>query len=140
MTLDEIREVESILEPGEPALFFAQSHADQRHGLETARAVKGSRQSMRAALLHDAGKRHARLGPVGRVLATILEAIGVPLRGRFAQYAGHGELAWRELSDIEESELILGYVRHHHGERPAGYPAESWSALLDADSARILNR
>lgn len=137
---DERSEVEGILRPGEPALFFAQSHADQRHGLEACRAVAGTREDKRAALLHDTGKRHARLGAIGRVLATVLAALRVPLRGRFAQYADHGELAWRELVEIGETDLVLGYVRHHHARKPDGYPPDKWSMLLEADSARIRDR
>ena len=136
----ETQEVRDLLESGEAALFFAQTAADQRHGLEGARAVGGSRRLIRTALLHDVGKRHARLGPLGRVVATLLAMLRIPLSGRMAQYDQHGAIGADELSDLGEPDRMLEYVRFHHTSMPAGYPADEWSSLQGADSARIVDR
>lgn len=136
----ETAEVEALLEPGEGALFFAQTPADQRHGLEASRAVADSRRLARTALLHDVGKRHAHLGVVARVVATIFDILKLPSRGRFVQYARHGTLGAAELVDLRSPEISLGYVQHHHGAMPADEPPDEWSALQRADSARIFGR
>ncbi len=127
-----------LLKPWQRAIFFAQSPADQRHGLETCRALPPGLAA--TGLLHDAGKRHSRLGVLGRVAATLTALVGLPLRGRYAQYIGHPALAAAELSDFGAEGVDIRYVRFHHGKRPADYPLDEWSALQAADSARIISR
>jgi predicted HD phosphohydrolase len=69
LTDEERLEVESWLDrPGEVELYWQQPVADQRHGMEAARriaAVRSDRRDLvRAALLHDVGKRWSNLAPL----------------------------------------------------------------------------
>jgi hypothetical protein len=129
----------ALLRPAERGLFWGQPAADQRHGLECARAVQaacpGRRDLARAALLHDLGKRQAGLGAVGRSIATALAAARLPVPGRFAAYREHGPLGATELEAAGAEPLVAAFARHHHGERPAGIAAEDWDALRRADHA-----
>lgn len=129
------------LAPGELALFSAQDHADQRHGyecaLDVASLLPDRADLVRAAALHDVGKRHAGLGSIGRVFASLAIRSGLPLHGRFAAYAAHGELAARDLAEIGTPQPIIDFARHHHASRPAGFPPADWSVLQDADRARL---
>lgn len=119
--------------------FFQQPVHDQRHALAAARHVK-SRQPerldlVRAALVHDIGKRHARLGVLGRVAATMAIRLGMRLPTRFALYRDHGRLGAAELGGMEE--VVVGFAAHHQsGRRPANLPAADWELLLASDRAR----
>ena len=89
---------------------------------------------MRAALFHDLGKRHARLGIVGRSVAGACRALGLPTRGRVRGYLEHGPIGARELERFGASDLVVDFARHHHdGRRPAGIPQETWALLQLAD-------
>lgn len=118
--------------------FFAQPDADQRHGLHAALHVMAESPSrldlIRAALLHDIGKRHARLGAVGRVIASIAIRLRLPLTPRLALYRDHGPVAAGELAGLEP--LVVEFARHHHSARPASIPAPDWELLVGADRAR----
>lgn len=118
--------------------FYSQSAADQRHGFESALHVAARRPDrpdlVRAALLHDIGKRHARLGPLGRVMATLSLRLRLPLPPRLALYHDHGPLAAAEMSG--EETVVVEFARHHHGDRPVSIPADEWESLQAADRAR----
>lgn len=133
----EIGQVESWLDRSESSLFFSQPHPDQRHGYHAAQVVlaSGSRfvPVIKAALLHDVGKRHARLGVVARSLVSVLIRLRLPLPARGRQYQDHGEQAARELEEIGCERLVVEFARHHHGERPAGIPQAIWDLLQLAD-------
>ena len=120
-------------------MFWGQPRADQRHGLEAARFVAagcpGRHELIRAALLHDTGKRHARLGPVGRSWAVLRRAAGLAPTPRIASYLDHGKLGAYELAAAGAEPLVVAYTRHHHGERPDGIRSEDWDVLQDADRA-----
>ena len=93
----------TVATPDEYALFARLSSQDRRHLIDSARRVQGALGSgadpvwLRAALLHDVGKYHARLGVVERAVATVV-AVGVGrsrvgawsdrdgLRGRIGRY------------------------------------------------------
>jgi putative nucleotidyltransferase with HDIG domain len=141
LTDSEVAEVQSWISPDEMVLFATQDHADQRHGYECGRdvhaAVPDRAELVRAAVLHDIGKRHARLGAVGRVFASIGIRLHLPLAGRFAMYARHGELAAEELAELGSPELVVTFARHHHGSRPGPFPPEDWEILEQADRARL---
>lgn len=124
--------------PAERVLFWDQPRADQRHALASARSVLAAcpdRSDMvRAALLHDVGKRHARLGPVGRSWAVVSGALKRPSR-RARSYLDHGRLGSAELARAGAERLVVAYARHHHGSRPAEIPREDWALLQAADRA-----
>jgi len=135
---EERRRVTALLRPGpEAEAFFAQSAADQRHGLEAAEVVArqapGRRDLQRAALLHDIGKRRSGLGAFGRVVATLTGRIGGPWGRRHRLYLNHGALGASELEAWGAEAIVVAYARHHHGERPAGVDPGEWELLLEAD-------
>jgi len=84
-------------------------------------------------MLHDVGKRHARLGVFGRVLASVLIALHLPLRGRFASYRDHGEIGARELEAEGVELMVVEFARHHHRARPTTIDADTWELLQRAD-------
>jgi putative nucleotidyltransferase with HDIG domain len=129
--------VENQLRPGEADCFFTQPHPDQRHGHEAALVVTeaGVTDSVviRAALLHDVGKRHSCLGVIGRSLASIAIRLHLPLTRRFRLYRDHGELGAEELAGVGSDPLIVDFARHHHASRPASTAQDIWDLLLKAD-------
>ena len=79
----EQRWVAELLTPAELEVWELMAPIDRREGLVTARrlsrsqSVRAHREALAAALLHDAGKARARLGAVGRAVATLLgEGVG----------------------------------------------------------------
>jgi putative nucleotidyltransferase with HDIG domain len=130
-------EVKAWLSSDEAAAFFAQSDADQRHGHSAAATVRaeapGDAEALRAALLHDIGKRHAGLGVIGRVVASVLILAKAPLRGRLAIYRDHGPVGADELQQLGAEALVVDFARHHHEERPASIEPATWDLLWRAD-------
>ena len=131
-------EVVGLLTPEEAELFWSQHPADQRHAIEVAhrtlRSRPGSRTLARAGLLHDIGKSGVDLGAVGRSLATVLDAAGIQLKGRFARYRRHGELGAVVLESAGVEPLIVAFARAHPGPAPEGFDPADWAVLLDADN------
>ena len=120
----------------EQALFFAQGRPDQRHGYEAALTIVGRRlpgEAVRAALLHDVGKRHASLGAVGRSVASVLMILGLPLTRRMALYRDHGRIGSEELAGIDSPDLVVDFARDHHETRPGSIDEVTWAALQAAD-------
>ena len=117
----------------EEEVFFAQSRADQRHAYEAGRRVGELRQVVRAALLHDIGKRHAGLGLIGRVLVSAVAKLSLPVGRRGSLYLDHGGLAAAELTALGAEPLVVEFARDHHGERPATISPEVWTMLIRAD-------
>lgn len=121
-------------------MYWDQPRADQRHGLQAARYVlgvrPGRRDLARAALLHDTGKRHARLGVVARSVAGLVRLVGGRGRGRIAAYLEHGAVAGEELAALGVDPLISAYATHHHGRRPASIREDEWQVLAAADRVR----
>jgi len=130
-------EVMALLTPAEAELFWSQHPADQRHAIEVAhralRSRPGSRLLARAGLLHDVGKSVVDLGAVGRSLATVFDAGGIRLRGRFACYRRHGEVGAEVLESAGVEPLIVAFAREHPGPAPEGLDPADWAVLLEAD-------
>ena len=138
LTEAEVSRLARWLDPPELELFLDQPRLDQRHGHDAARFVAdrhGDRDLIRAAALHDVGKRRARLGIPGRVLASVGLKIGLPLGGRYATYRDHGPIGASELEEIGAPEIAVAYARHHHGSRPPDVDRPSWALLVAADEA-----
>ena len=138
LTDREREEVEGWLNgPGEAAAFWDQPVADQRHGWEAGRRLAARcperRDLIRAALLHDVGKRHANLGLVGRSLASFIAKVGLRARGSWQRYLEHGPRGADELAGLGAEPIVVGFTRYHHGERPAGISPDDWRVLKEAD-------
>lgn len=137
LTASERAAVSGWLSGETSAVFFAQGDADQRHGYQAALTVLDNgvedRDVLASALLHDVGKRHARLGIVGRSLASVMILAGLPLGERMTAYRDHGLLAARELAGLGAPSMAIDFAMYHHGERPPTIEAETWELLVRAD-------
>jgi putative nucleotidyltransferase with HDIG domain len=140
----------AVTTPGEHALFARLGHPDRRHLIASARQVEAALGPdadpvwIRAALLHDVGKYHARLGVIGRSVSTVCAyAIGrrrvqgwagrAGVRGRIGRYEQHGELGAEELRAAGSPEPVAEWsALHHHPERFAASPIpDDVLAVLD---------
>lgn len=122
------------LPSAEARLFFDQDPADQRHAYEVARRVERRGDvAVRAALLHDVGKRHAGIGAVRRSLATLMDLAGLPLPARWRAYRDHGRRGAEELERAGADALSVAFARHHPSGPPPGVDTTTWRALLEAD-------
>ena len=121
----------------ERCAFDEQSTADQRHGYEAARIAEATLgadpSAVRAALLHDIGKRHARLGLAGRAVASVAIRLRLPLWERARMYRDHGPIGSEELSGWGAEPLVVEFARSHHGARPSGIEPVIWEALRKTD-------
>lgn len=120
-------------------VFFDQPIADQRHGYEAGLvAVEATAESdvVIAAVMHDTGKRHAALGSLGRVLASVSIKLGLPLTRRMRLYRDHGLIAAKELADLGAPALAIDFALHHHGDRPTSIPPKTWHLLEEADQPK----
>ena len=149
LTPSERATVSVWLTPSTEDAFFSQDDADQRHGYHAAQSVLASgvedRGVIMAALLHDIGKRHARLGLIGRTVASLLILLHLPLPERMAIYRDHGAVAARELGVLGVPSLVIDFALHHHGSRPPTIESRVWDVLVAADqppkaSARLRAR
>ena len=129
--------IESFLADPERSAFREQSIADQRHGYRAARVAEvilgPDRSGIRAAMLHDIGKRHARLGLVGRALASVAIRLRVPLWERARIYRDHGPVGSEELSGWGAEPLVVEFARNHHGARPPSIEKAVWEVLCETD-------
>lgn len=125
------------LPPPLAALFWSQQAADQRHALEVARRVArvlpDDGELFVAALLHDVGKAATRLGVVRRVVATVCDAVRLPLPTRWRAYRGHGPLGARLLRDAGADGIVVAFAAGHPGPPPPDVEPSRWEALAAAD-------
>lgn len=125
------------LTPEMADLYFSQADADQCHSYHAALTVVASGVTdpdvIVAALMHDVAKRHARLGAVGRSVASVLVALGGPLSDRMTAYRDHGMIGAHELGAIGAPALAIDFALHHQGGRPATIDPEVWDLLVAAD-------
>ena len=139
LTSEERDAVDSWLTPELASVFFDQPKADQRHGYHAAATVVASGHDhpdiVVSALLHDVGKRHARLGILGRSVASLLILGDLPLNERMTIYRDHGLIGARELAALGAPALAIDFTMHHHSERPLTIDAGVWEALRSADQA-----
>lgn len=105
--------VDQQLLPGERALWVQLSNQDRRHSITVARRFvnvrpQATRAEIAGAILHDVGKVDSQLGPVGRVVATLVGA----RTPRFASYHDHEDLGAEMLSaagsDAATVQLVAG--------------------------------
>lgn len=127
-----------LLSDPELEIFLGQSALDRRHGVEAARFAldAGAPDTVaRAAALHDVGKRHARLGILGRVAASVCIKLRLPVRGRFQTYRDHGPIGAAELAAVDAPPIAVTYARFHHAAPPSGVDRDIWALLDAADAA-----
>lgn len=137
LSRSEVDAVRSWLTPELATLFFAQTTPDQRHAYHAALTVVASGTTdegvIVAALMHDVGKRHARLGVIGRSVASVLIGLGLPLGERMTAYRDHPIAGARELAAVGAPGLAIDFALHHQGERPATIDPGTWELLMAAD-------
>jgi len=139
LTTSEMAAVRGWLAPDLFELFRAQPTADQRHGYGAALQVvaggSDDRDTIVAALMHDVGKRHARLGVFARSVATILIRLHILQGRRVMAYRDHGLVGAHELAGAGAPALAVDFAMHHQGERPPSIPEPTWDLLIAADQA-----
>ena len=138
LTEQERRAIERVLQPELSEIFFDQPQYDQRHGFHASLMIRRLRPRPKdelvvAALLHDVGKRHSRLGLIGRSMASVFILLRLRLPERFARYRDHGPLAADELMHTGAPHLAVEFARHHHEQRPDSIAVADWTALQLAD-------
>ena len=114
LSAEDIGVAESVLLPGEFALWSRMQNRDQRHSLDVLCRFdsffpRGSRDERAAALLHDVGKCESRLGWVGRILATLVG----PRTSGFRTYLDHERIGLDLIANVSAartSQVLRGDV------------------------------
>jgi putative nucleotidyltransferase with HDIG domain len=150
---------QSFLSPAETTLWTRMPAADRRESVWVARRLQQELEGTAdaddarwvvAALLHDVGKSQARLGTIGRALATMAGGVaghGVAAawqaRGgiarRFGLYLRHDEIGAGMLEMAGSRPEVVAWARvHHHPERwdTTSVPPDVAAALARADGER----
>lgn len=137
LTEEETTNIRRWLTPPLAAIFFLQATADQRHGYEAgcyvAESERNDSELLVAAVMHDIGKRRSDLGVIGRVIASVLIKLRLPLTRRMQSYRDHGQLGAEELEQAGASQMVVEFARWHHGDRPEGFNQAMWDVLVEAD-------
>lgn len=133
---------QSVLTSEEWALWQTQPRKDLRESIAVARRASATFEGtvhasetvwLAAALLHDVGKRDARLGTLNRSLATIAGGLGGRkavatwsaqrgLRRRVATYLDHADIGAAMLSVAGARPETAVWARRHHS-------PETWDSL-----------
>jgi putative nucleotidyltransferase with HDIG domain len=120
--------VESVLGPGELALWQRMSRPDQRHSIAVARRLGAADTEVQAAaLLHDVGKIEAGVGTFGRVAATVIGPGRA--RGRLATYLRHDQIGAALLAGAGARPLVITWAGEHH------LPPERWTVPPEVGAA-----
>ena len=131
------RLVADLLDPGNAAVFWAQSVPDQVHGIRVARSVLEAEPQRgdlaRAALLHDVGKQASSVGTFGRSVATVLDALRLPMTSGMRSYRNHAAIGADMLSSMDVEPVVVAFAAGHHGPCPDGVTPEDWDLLSRAD-------
>jgi putative nucleotidyltransferase with HDIG domain len=131
-------EVRRALSPAEAALFFAMQPEDQRHShtmaMRVAAALPGDDVAVRAALLHDVGKGHRRIGVIGRSVATVLGHLGMPMTDAMRSYWDHATIGAEDLRAVGSDGFVVEFAAHHPGGPPSWATDPRWPILIDADT------
>ncbi|SHI56960.1 HD domain-containing protein [Propionispora hippei] len=149
--------VNRYLHPGEQALFWGMSLAEQRHALNvtyTALGFSGQtaidiRRLIRCALLHDVGKRQGDINTAGKIMAVLAHSLApgwaeawgrqgrgafpANLRHAFYIYFNHAERGASLLSQAGTEPEIVEIVRRHH-KAPAKDDPPELCFLREADN------
>lgn len=136
----------SFLSAAELNLWDRLSAADRVHSITVARlviddlGVDVDDDVVVAALCHDAGKGVARLGTVGRVVATLIapvvsDATAARLAwrsgwlGRVGMYLRYPGIGADLLAEGGSEDLVVTWAREHH------LPADEWSVPIEIGAA-----
>jgi len=128
--------IAGFLTLAELRLFWLQPVVDQHHAVAVAARVAAASDDpilVRAALLHDIGKRHSGIGVVERSVASALAIARLPVRGRLRSYLDHGRLGAADLAAAGSDPIVVGFAEHHHSDRPPEIDPQSWALLCAAD-------
>ncbi len=136
-----------MLSPAERHLYDAQPVVDRAHSVACAVAARDglvdpADEVIVASALHDVGKAQARLGTVGRAVATVLDAVapdrvsqqwageGGGWRARMSQYVRHDHVGAELLRAAGSAPVVVAWAAEHHR------PASEWS--IDPRIGRVL--
>jgi hypothetical protein len=136
LAAEETAEVAAALSPALLGLFTAQAPADQRHAHTVMRRVAAGpvdAEVIAAALVHDVGKAGIGLGPVRRSVATVCDALGLPMTARMRDYRNHGPIGAERLQAAGASRLAVDFARRHPDPDPGPHDPATWGLLLEAD-------
>ena len=148
--------VAQVCTPCEAGLWGRLPRHDRRHAVAVARAVEArlvgtpfadDPRWIEAALLHDVGKLDAGLGVPGRVVATVVAAIGGPARiagwaprpgyrGRIGRYLDHPDRGAVQIRRCGGSPEAAAWAAAHQDRARlagCGIPGPVVDALRDAD-------
>lgn len=118
-------------------MFGEQQVIDQAHALRCARRVQsvaaGRSDLIQAALLHDVGKRHSRLGVTGRVVASLSSRLRLPMNSRMRSYLDHGRLGATDVTSLDLPRIVAAFAGHDEDLPPTGIDPEDWAHLRLAD-------